>query len=429
MSMIFPRTPFVNVRTSELLAKAFWGLHAALREGRYREYWLMGGRGSAKSSFASLEILLGLIRDSDANAIVYRKVAATLRESVYEQVLWAAEMLGVGAFFRGKPASMEIEYLPTGQRILFRGGNDPGKSRSIKLSQGYFKYLWFEELSEFSGMEDIRSIKASVLRGGNEASTFYTFNPPRSTQSWVNLESIAPRKDRIVHKSVYTDLPKAWLGEDFLAEAQHLQHTNERAYRHMYLGEAIGTGGQVFDNLNLSPISQSTIDGIDRFVCGLDFGFASDPDAFVKAYVDARTGSLILLEEFYGVRTPIERLCAEVALRSKGSTVRCDSADPRMICALREHGIQAIGAKKGPGSVEHGIRWLQERTEIRIDPERCPNAAREFSRYEYLSDRNGNFLAEAPDKDNHLIDALRYAVEEISQRREAKTVRRDFLGI
>ena len=413
----------MSVRLSDLIAPAFYGVHADMKAFAHSEFWLSGGRGSGKSSFVSIEILLSILRNPLVNAIVYRKVGATLRESVYGQMVWAIEKLGLERYFKCRLAPLELEYLPTGQRILFRGADDPGKSKSIKLARGWFGILWFEELAEFSGMEAIRTIKASVLRGGR-AITIYTYNPPKSRNNWVNAEAMSIRADRLTHESSYLEMPEEWLGETFLAEAEQLKRTNERAYRHMYLGEITGTGGQVFDNLALGTARES---GGTAF-CGLDFGFAADPDAFIRAEWEPRTRRIRVLDEFYSVRTPVERLAEEVLKRAGDAVVRCDSADPRIIRELRERGVNAIAVKKGAGSIESGVRWLQELGAIEIDPGVCPNAAREFSGYEYRTDSNGNPIAELPDRDNHLIDALRYAVEPLSARRSAGTVSRAKIG-
>ena len=417
------------MQLSEVIAPSFYAVHDHMRAGRYDEYFLKGGRGSAKSSFASIELILHLLRDPRASAIVYRRVAATLRESAVEQVLWAAEALGLEDFFELKRSPPELRCRTTGQRILFRGADDAGKSKSLKLAKGYFSFLWFEEAAEFSGMEDIRTIKASVLRGTGGAVTVYSYNPPSSASSWINAEALLPRPGRLVHHSCYDQLPKHWLGESFLAEAQALKASNERAYRHMYLGEVTGTGGQVFDNLSLRTLGEDVLAAQDRWMNGLDFGFAVDPDAFVRVCYDARERRLIVAEEFYGVRTPVECLAEAVRARAAGETVHCDSADPRMIQELRLRGVNAVGAKKGPGSVREGIRWLQELREIVIDPARCPNAAREFALYEYEQDGRGGFRADCPDRDNHLIDAVRYALEDLIHRRSAKTVNRSRLGL
>ena len=417
------------MKLSEIIAPAFCGLHRDLRGENHSEYFLKGGRGSGKSSFISIELVLGLLRNPDASAIVYRKIAATLRESVFEQVLWAIDVLGLSDYFESRVSTMEIICSVTGQRILFRGADDPGKSKSIKLAKGWFKYLWIEELSEFSSMADVRTIKASVFRGGGNCIALYSYNPPLSMSNWVNAEAMVQRPDRMVHHSTYRDMPPEWLGGSFIAEAEMLKKSNPRAYRHTYLGEIVGTGGQVFDNLTLRTVDDAELSSFDRSFCGLDFGFAVDPDAFVRVLYDAKLRRLLVAEEYFGVRTPAEHLAAGIKARCHGETVRCDSADPRMIFTLREHGVNAVGVKKGPGSVREGIRWLQELAEIIIDPARCPNAAREFSAYEYERDSFGNFRADCPDKNNHLIDAARYALEDVIRRRSASTIDRKKIGI
>lgn len=409
------------VRLSDCIAPSFQAVHRDVRRGGHSEYWLRGGRGSGKSSFVSIEIVLGLMRDPLANAVVFRKVAATLRESVYEQMIWAVHQLGLDGEFRFRLAPLEIENLRTGQRILFRGADDPGKTKSIKVVRGYFGFLWFEELDEFAGVREMRTIKASVLRGMGRGIAFCTYNPPQSARNWVNAEALIPRPDRLVHSSSYLDVPNHWLGATFIAEAEGLKQTNERAYRHMYLGEVTGSGGQVFDNLRLRPLTEAE-ENADKAYCGLDFGFAVDPDAFIRVGCDPARRKVWVLDEFCAVRTPVDRLAEEVRSRSEG-VVRCDSADPRMIAQLRERGINAVAVKKSPGSVAAGIRWLQERSEIVIDPMRCPNAARELSGYEYPPAPDGGFLSEYPDRDNHLIDALRYALEPELSRRAARTLK------
>lgn len=416
-------------RLSDLIAPCFYPVHASMRLGRHDEYFLKGGRGSAKSSFAALQLALCLLRDENAHAIVYRKVAATLRESAFEQVIWALDALGLAGYYELRRAPLEIIIRATGQRILFRGADDPGKSKSLKIADGYFRYLWFEEAAEFAGMQDIRTIKASVLRGVSGAITVYSYNPPVSSSAWINAEVLLPRPGRLVHHSCYTDLPAHWLGESFIAEAEALKHSNERSYRHMYLGEVTGTGGQVFENLRLRTIVREELENLDRPLNGLDFGFAVDPDAFVRVHYDPRRRRLLVAEEFFGVRTPTDRLAEEVRSRAGNETVHCDSADPRMIQELRLRGIQAVGVKKGSGSVRQGIRFLQELGEIIIDPARCPNAAREFSGYEYQRDGLGGFRADCPDQNNHIIDAVRYALEDVIRHRGAHTLSRSGLGI
>lgn len=407
---------------NRVIAEVFEPVYSDLIAGRHSEYWLKGGRGSTKSSFISLAIVLGLWRDEHANAIVYRRVGNTIKDSVYEQLIWAIDTLHLTKYFKLKKSPLEIERVRTGQRVLFRSADDPMKSKSIKLKRGqYFKFLWFEELAEFRGMEDVRVIKQSILRGVDRAFTFYSYNPPRSVQNWVNAEALKPREDRMVHSSTYLDVSPDWLGDAFIAEAEAVKATNERAYRNEYLGEVTGTGGNVFDNLELREIDSKEIDSFETFYNGLDFGFATDPDAFTRWAYSRRTRRLYAVAEYYGSHTNIDTLAEKVAALAGRDIVRCDSADPRMIAELKRRGITAVGVRKGAGSVEHGMRWLEDLGAIVADPRRTPNIAREFQKYEYLQDKNGNFLPAYPDKDNHCIDSSRYALEPEIGRRVATT--------
>jgi phage terminase large subunit len=427
--MILGLVRVAEIRLSELIAKPFHEVHQALRQEAYSEYWLKGGRGSAKSSCISLEIVQGIVRDPEANAMIYRKVADTLRDSVYAQIVWAINALEMGPWFKCKISPMEIIYTPTGQRIMFRGADDPGKSKSIKLEKGYFRYLWFEELTEFAGMDDIRTIKASIIRGGGRAFTFYSYNPPKSANNWTNAEALVPKPGRLVHHSDYTQVPPEWLGPSFLAEAEALKATNELAYKHVYLGEVTGTGGQVFDNLKVKAIPDELRKTFDRFHNGGDFGFAGDPDAVVRMHYAPKLRTLYIVGEVYGSGMNADVLASRVKALIGAEYGTWDNEDPRMINELKRRGIRALPAKKGAGSVEHGMRWLQDLACIWIDPGLCPNAAREYSGYEYKQDRHGNFLAEYPDKDNHTIDAGRYGVEPISTANYAKTINRARLGL
>ncbi len=413
------------IRFKDLHIRAFDPVHKDLASAApHREYWLYGGRGSTKSSFISLEIVLGLLKDPSYNAICFRRFANTLRDSVYAQILWAIGKMGLARYFEARKVPLEIVYLPTGQRILFRGADDPLKLKSIKLKKGFFRFLWFEELSEFRCMEDIRSIQQSVLRGHGDSFVFMSYNPPRQRQSWVNAEQLRPVPYRMAVKTTYLDVSAAWLGADFLARAEELKAHNPDAYRNEYLGECTGLGGQVFSNLDLKSLSKEEVSRFDRLYAGLDFGFATDPDAFVLWHYDKKADALYAVSEYVATGTETETLCRRVKELAGANLVACDCAEPRMIMELKRRGIRAFAAKKGAGSVEHGMRRLQEVRRIAIDPERTPIIAREFSLYEYEKDRLGAFLPAFPDRDNHTIDATRYALERVFGVKAATTFAR-----
>jgi phage terminase large subunit len=418
-----------ELRMTDMIGPAFYGIHNDIKRQGHTQYWLPGGRGSLKSSFASIEIPLGMIKDPLANAIVYRKVADTLRLSVYEQMIWGIEKLGVGEYFHYGLSPLVITYKPTGQKILFRGCDEPKKSKSIKLRKGYFKYLWFEEAPEFSGIEEIRSIAQSIGRGTPWLCQLITYNPPKTRDSWVNLEALEPHPGRLVHLTNYLQAPPEWLDKAFIEEAEALKAINRMAYRHEYLGEVTGTGGQVFDNLEVRPITPEERERFDRHYNGLDFGFAVDPAAMLRMHYQKPTRTLYILNEIYGQHLSNRELAERVIKLCGREIVTCDSEDPRTISELAALGVNAVGAKKGPDSVRHGMRWLESLAKIVIDRDQCPNAAREFECYEFEQDRHGNFIARYPDKNNHTIDATRYGMEPISTQQLAKTTSKEGLGL
>ena len=417
------------VNIYECMAPAFWDIYDDLKQEGHAEYWLKGGRASTKSSWISLVIVRGILTDPQANALIYRKVGATIKDSVYEQIIWAIDMLGCGHLFRYVKAPMEIVYIPTGQRIMFKGADDPRKSKSIKLSMGYFKYLWFEELTEFRGMDDIRTIKQSAFRGVAHGVTFYSYNPPKSAQNWVNaewLEHTDPNR-RMVHHSTYLDVPTEWLKDSFIDDAEALKEINERAWRNEYMGEVTGTGGQVFDNVELRAIERDEEITFEYFYNGLDFGFANDPDALTRWAYLPKQKKLYAVSEFYANHNLTDTLAQRVKGIVGQEIVFCDSEAPRDIAELRLRGVNAISVRKGAGSVRAGIKWLQDQAAIVIDPKRTPNIAREFAAYEYTRDRYGNFLPDVPDMDNHTIDSARYALNQIILRKIAR-MRSDING-
>ena len=402
-----------KIRLSDLIAPSFYSIHEDIKNSKYTHYWLKGGRGSTKSSFAAIQIILGMIKDSQANAIGLRKVGLYLKESVYEQLIWAIDALGVTQYWEIKVSPMELTYIPTGQKILFRGADKPKKIKSTKLRKGYFKYIWYEETDEFNGIEEIRNINQSLMRGGKEFVVFYTFNPPKSVKSWVNEEVLVEQPDKKGHHSTYLTVPKKWLGEQFLIEAEHLKDKNENAYKHEYLGEVTGTGGEIFTNATIRKITDEETQKFEHIKRGIDWGYAIDPFVYVKCHYDKTRRRLYIFDEIYKVGLS-NRKAAEMIKKKDPNhqTIVADSAEPKSIAEMKTYGIKIKGAKKGPDSVDYGIKFLQDLEEIVIDIDRCQNAAREFLNYELEKDKDGNFKAEFPDKDNHTIDAVRYALED-----------------
>lgn len=413
------------VKLSEILAKPFWVVHKDVVNKLHTHYWLKGGRGSTKSSFISIEIVNGIIKDAQdgimSNAVVFRRVKDTLAESVRDQIKWAIEILGVSDYWHIPESKLTITYKPTGQVIRFKGADNPKKAKSTKVPKGWIKYIWYEEVDEFESYAKIRNINQSLMRGGPDFIVFYSYNPPDSQRNWVNRHVLEPRKDSYVHHSTYLDVPREWLGEPFIIEAEHLKKTNEERYNHEYLGEVIGTGGEVFTNLVIREITDEEIAVFDRLKNGLDFGYAGDPLAYLKMNYDKTRRRLFIFGEVYGTRLSNKKAVKLIRkINPLNKRVTGDSAEPRTINEFRLLGLNITGAKKGPDSVENGIKWMQDLEAIIIDPIRCPNAAREFNEYEIEKDNEGNLKGEFPDKDNHAIDAARYGCEDDIIRSKAR---------
>lgn len=419
------------------IAPAYIPLHDDIIRGDHSIYHLPGGRGSAKSSFVSLEIVDGMMKDPAANAVVFRRTAATLRDSCYSQIAWAIDELGASSLWRGNVSPMQFVYLPTGQTIIFRGIDDAGKLKSLKPRRGHFRFIWFEEFSEMQGANTVRNVLQSVMRGADDFICFNTFNPPISLNNWANKHILLPDDRATVFKTTYEMIPPEWLGSAFIAEAERLREINENAYRHEYLGEPVGTGGEVFPNLQAREITDAEIDQLQYIYSGCDFGFAQDPMAYIRAAYDEKHDTIFILDEIFKKHMSNKQLADEIKRRGYDSTGRyshyaspmmgftsseipatviCDCAEPKSIADLQNEGIKAIACRKFAGCVQYRVKWLQQRRII-IDPKRTPNAWREFSSYEYEVSKDGEILSDLPDRDNHTIDSLAYALDRIIYRR------------
>lgn len=403
-------------RLTDIIAPAFYPVFWDIQQGKHTYYDLYGGRGSTKSSFVAAGIVLGIMQDPKANAIVFRKVASTISTSVYEQVLWAIDVLGVSAYWRCTSSPLKMTYIPTGQVVVFRGLDKAGKLKSLKVANGYFKFLWFEELDEFSGEEEIRSVQQSVLRGGEKYVVFKTFNPPISVSNWANQHVAVPAQSTLRHKSCYLDVPCDWLGQQFFNDADELKRVNPRAYEHEYLGNPVGTGGEVFDNLVIDELPDEQVSAFDKIYMGIDWGWYPDPFHWSKMHYDAARRRLYIYDE-YRANKMSNRETWDALQSLKGVTtddiITADSAEPKSVSDYRAYGAKCRAAIKGADSVRYGIKWLQSLTAIYIDPKRCPETAREFSAYEYERTKDGEVMSSFPDADNHSIDSVRYATERI----------------
>ncbi len=411
-----------QILLTDIIAPSFYSVHWDITEGKHTYNDLYGGRGSTKSSFISVEIVLGMMQDLFANAVVFRKYAVTLRESVYEQIQLAIDALGVSHLWEPKLSPLSFVYKPTGQKIIFRGLDKAKKTKSIKVAHGYFKYIWFEELDEFAGIEEIRTAQQSLLRGGKKFFVFKSFNPPITNANWANQYVNEPRKDALRHKSDYTTVPKEWIEQPFLDEAEHLKETNFKAYQHEYLGIPVGLGTTVFEFIEIRTITDDEIKNMERIYQGQDWGWYPDPKAFVRLAYNRNKETLYYLDELGGCKIRVADMAAQI--KAKGYDdyqIICGADENESTVDFRDKGLPARAAEVGRmsqwgGSVKYTMEWLQCRHHV-IDPRRTPRLYKEFIEYELEVDANGEVIPAYPDKNNHFIDATRYAISPIALRR------------
>lgn len=410
-----------------MIAPAFIKVVHDIEEQMYNEYVFPGGRGSTKSSFVSLEVIDLLMKNEEIHACIVRQVADTLRTSVYQQILWAIAALDLEDDFHCTVSPLEITRKSTGQKIYFRGADDPNKIKSIKVPFGYIGILWFEELDQFKGNDDntaeesVRKIEQSVIRGGDKAYIFKSFNPPKSANNWANKYIKVPKVTRLVVHSTYLDVPKHWLGKPFIDEAEHLKEVNPTAYENEYMGVANGTGGNVFDNVRIDTITDEKIAEFDHVLNGVDWGWYPDKYAFNRVHYEPTQHKLYIWFE-YTCNKQSNRQTADKLIEfgiDGNDLITCDSSENKSIGDYKAYGLFARPAEKGPGSREYSYKWLQSLAEIVIDNVRCPNTTEEFLNKEYERDKEGNVISGYPDGDDHDIDAIRYATNQIWKRRGA----------
>ena len=430
----------INIKTQNLIIPAYDSVFRDIMEHGHVHYVLKGGRGSTKSSFiGGIIIPLLIMKYPDVNAVCFRKVGNTVQNSIYSQVTWGIYTMGLESLFHiPKTYSNPIVYKPTGQKIFFMGMDDPNKVKSIKVEKGYIGITWWEELDQFAGEAELRKVLQSTMRGGELFWDFRTFNPPISIDNWANeyAEEAELRDNTLVVSNTYLDVPVKWLGQQFIEEAEDLKRLNPRAYEHEYMGLAIGTGGGVFPNASDLDMNQLVplydFEGnilkkvpmwqtFDKIYSGIDWGFAMDPFRYVRMHYDAKKLDLYIFTEYSTVATRnqvvFDTLYKEKKLIKTDELVTADSAEPKSIADFKAYGAYIRGALKGPDSVRYGIKWLQGLNNIYIDKRRCPKTYKEFTHYEYMQDRDGNFISDYPDEDNHSIDAVRYGLERFYNRR------------
>lgn len=421
-------------KLSELLPVKFHDVWRASKSKEILNVVCSGGRGSGKSSNVA-HIITQLLMRYPVNAVGIRKIDNTLEQSIYEQMKWAIEVQGVTHLFRFNKSPLRITYLPRGNYMVFRGAQYPERIKSLKDSRFPFAIAWVEELAEFRTEDEVTTITNSLLRGelddGLQYKFFFTYNPPKRKQSWVNKKygTQFVNGNTFVHHSTYFDNP--FIAKEFIKEAEETKKKNEMKYRWEYLGEAIGSGITPFNNLQFREITDEEVANFDNIRNANDFGYATDPNAFVRVHYDKKKNGIYIFDELYKQQLSNRKLADW--LKEKGydkDEIFADSAEPKSIAELKyDFDIAKIkGVKKGADSVEFGERWLDDLDFICIDPKRTPHTAFEFENIDYQVDRDGNPKPRLMDKDNHAIDAVRYAMSEDmrSNKTKVKTFRGSF---
>lgn len=418
-----------RVVLSEIVLDQFKPFWIASKKKKHLRYVLKGGRGSGKSFHIPMRIMLDIM-EYPVSAIGVRKVQNTILKSVYANFKGAANAMGVRHLFRFVDSKLEITYKPRGNKIYFAGADDSDKIKSIKDADFPLAIMWIEELAEFRNEDEVTTIENSVLREELEGkianfsmrkrvypfdySFYYSYNPPKRRQSWVNKKYESSFIDANTYVDHSTYLGNPHLSKKFIEEAENVKKNKPMKYRWEYLGEAIGSGVVPFDNLQIEPgaITDEMVTNFDNIRNGLDFGYATDPLAFVRWHYDKKKNGIYAIDEIYGVKLSNREFANKAYAKGYyADEIFADSAEPKSIDELRyeQYMKKVKGVKKGPDSVEYGEQWLDDLDFICIDPKRTPNIAREFENIDYQTDKDGNPKARLEDKDNHTIDATRYA--------------------
>lgn len=421
------------------ISPTFCDVSRAIDSGKVNRVMLKGGRGSTKSSYGYQKCLDIFLHRPHAQWICGRRYANTLRRSCFANVLWAIAKRGMtvgkpgeGCDFDKTVSPMEITYNKTGQKIIFSGLDEPEKLKSITFEDpdAKIEILLLEEYNQLSGPEDARNVRQSVFRS-DYSLEFDIYNPEPDTDQWTNKEARIEEPGKLVHHSTYLDVPAEFIGKRFIEQAEVLKEINPTAYANEYMGDETGLTGTVFNNVVAQSITYEDTLAMKWIRCGMDWGFQSDPWVWLRVGYDRKTRTLYILDEIFNTKTLDDANIEEVKRhlierdetgkplytnegkpvynRNKPQNeIRADAASPKDIATWRHGGMAIMGASKRV-PVADGIKWLTKRKAIVIDRERCPLAYQEFSRYRALEDDEGKFKG-YPDKDNHTIDAVRYAV-------------------
>ena len=402
-----------NKRLPELVGKSygsFWNF-----KGRYRA--VKGSRRSKKSKTMALWLITNIIAYPQANALVVRKTYRTLKDSCFTELKWAIHRLGADGWWAIKESPLEMTYKPTGQKIYFRGLDDPLKTTSISVEVGALTWMWIEEAYEITNEADFDTLAESMLGDlpeGHFKQITLTFNP-WSDKTWIKKRFFdAPDDETFTLTTNY--LCNEWLSEADRKVFEEMRQRNPKRYRVAGLGDWGVSEGLIFENYKEEAFDLNAIRAMPgvKSIFGLDFGYVNDPSALFCGLVDTASKTIWVFDEMYGRGMSNERIHEEIARMGYAKErIRADCAEPKSIDRLRELGLTRIrAARKGRDSVRNGIDALQD-YRIIVHP-RCVNFLTEISCYCWNQDKDGKWLNEPVDDNNHLMDAMRYAFEEIS---------------
>ncbi|MCV2528034.1 PBSX family phage terminase large subunit [Melissococcus plutonius] len=405
----------IKVSMSEVLGKGYNKFFHS--RNFYRV--VKGSRGSKKSKSTALAYVHDILKYPWANLLVIRRFSNTNKQSTYMDFKWATQRLQVADKFKFNESLPEITVKETGQKILFRGLDDELKITSITVDVGILCWAWFEEAYQIETQSKFETIVESI-RGYYAAPDFYkqitvTFNP-WSEHHWLKatfFDKETKKYDVFADTTTFRD--NEWLDEQDKARYLDLYKTNPIRARVVCDGNWGITEGLVFENYKVAEFdSLKKIKEIELTCHGMDYGFKQDPTTFISAILDLEKKKIYLYEELYKLHMTTDEIYQAVLnMGYQNEEIVGDNSEPRLLAELKAKGLyRIVPCRKGKDSILHGINFLQS-FEIIIHPS-CEKSIEEFSSYSYLQDKNGNWLNKPEDKNNHIIDALRYAVEKYS---------------
>lgn len=381
-----------------------------------QEIILKGGRGSIKSNFWSALVEETIRNDPQAHCVVTRRYKTDLRNSVYSQFMKTITRHNKLDDWEFTTSPLMAKYKKTGQCVLFVGADKPLSLKSYNLSFGYIKLLINEECDEMAGIEQLDNIYDTFIRADAPAINIKVFNPPKSANNFMNEYTASKVGDRLsyISHSYYYNVPKEWLGERFFQRAEWFKEHKPKYYANNYLGEVTGTGGAIFENLELRKITDDEIKRMSYFYYGLDFGY-EHPQTFIKCFYDFETDILYPIEEVYSRRCKNATFANKIK-KYKNVEIIADSARPDNISEMNEWGFDVVGAVKRWGmnkGRDYCWEWLRQCNKIVVDRERTPHLANEMTKLEFELLKDGTFSSEYPKLGEDCVMALIYALNRV----------------